>query len=194
MCSTGSRRSSIAWCPTSSATTRCNSACRNSTHCAKNRMTGRALVLDAASGASAPYTYPPANPRPGVASLPSANRGLHAPEGRSTVWCDLLDLPFASQSLDLVVLPHMLEFAQRAAPGAARSRTRADSRRPVDHLRLQFAQPVGRAPIAREGDRAAVRARRPATSSRSRVSRTGSSCSDSILNAAASAAIAAARR
>jgi SAM-dependent methyltransferase len=68
----------------------------------ENRMTGRALVLDAASGASAPYTYPAgaaaANARPGVASLPSANRGVHAPEGRSTVWCDLL------------VLPHTLEF------------------------------------------------------------------------------------
>jgi len=80
----------------------------------ENRMTGRALVLDAASGASAPYTYPAgaaaANARPGVASLPSANRGVHAPEGRSTVWCDLLDLPFEAQSVDLLVLPHTLEF------------------------------------------------------------------------------------
>ena len=48
--------------------------------------------------------------RPGVASLPSANRGLHAPEGRSTVWCDLLDLPFEAQSVDLLVMPHTLEF------------------------------------------------------------------------------------
>ena len=50
------------------------------------------------------------SPRPGVASLPSANRGLHAPEGRSTVWCDLLDLPFEAQSVDLLVMPHTLEF------------------------------------------------------------------------------------
>lgn len=59
----------------------------------ENRMTGRALVLDAESPSSAPYTPP------------------RAPDGRSTVWCDLLDLPFEAQSVDLLVLPHTLEFS-----------------------------------------------------------------------------------
>ncbi len=59
----------------------------------ENRMTGRALVLDAESGVSA---------------LSAAN----APEGRTTVWCDLLDLPFEAQSVDLMVLPHTLEFSR----------------------------------------------------------------------------------
>lgn len=34
----------------------------------------------------------------------------HAPLGRSTVWCDYLDLPFEAQSVDLIVMPHTLEF------------------------------------------------------------------------------------
>ena len=34
----------------------------------------------------------------------------HAPAGRSAVWCDLLDLPFEAQSVDLIVMPHTLEF------------------------------------------------------------------------------------
>ena len=80
----------------------------------ENRMPCRGLVLDAASGASAPYMFPPApntsDPRSGVTSLPSANRGLHAPAGRSAVWCDFLDLPFEAQSVDLLVMPHTLEF------------------------------------------------------------------------------------
>ncbi|HEX7931465.1 MAG TPA: class I SAM-dependent methyltransferase, partial [Paraburkholderia sp.] len=35
---------------------------------------------------------------------------LPAPTGRSAVWCDLLDLPFEAQSVDLIVMPHTLEF------------------------------------------------------------------------------------
>ncbi len=69
----------------------------------ENRMSCRGLVLDAASVASAPYTVP------GTASV-GARPALHAPEGRSAVWCDLLDLPFEAQSVDLIVMPHTLEF------------------------------------------------------------------------------------
>ncbi|WP_027817273.1 class I SAM-dependent methyltransferase [Paraburkholderia bannensis] len=68
----------------------------------ENRMTYRGLVLDAASAASAPYTMPPAEPPRAPA--------LHTPDGRSTVWCDSLDLPFEAQSVDLIVMPHTLEF------------------------------------------------------------------------------------
>ncbi len=63
----------------------------------------RGLVLDAASGASAPYSFPDGQ----AGGLPDAR---HAPPGRSTVWCDLLDLPFEAQSVDLIVMPHTLEF------------------------------------------------------------------------------------
>ncbi|RKP50673.1 class I SAM-dependent methyltransferase [Trinickia fusca] len=73
----------------------------------ENRMPCRGLVLDAASGASAPYTYPPvqAQPQP----TPSDR---YAPDGRATVWCDFLDLPFEAQSVDLIVMPHTLEFTR----------------------------------------------------------------------------------
>ncbi|RAS38268.1 class I SAM-dependent methyltransferase [Paraburkholderia bryophila] len=89
----------------------------------ENRMPCRGLVLDAASGASAPYSYPrglrhggnghaanigataqPQSPQHGLVA------GLPAPAGRSAVWCDLLDLPFEAQSVDLIVMPHTLEF------------------------------------------------------------------------------------
>jgi SAM-dependent methyltransferase len=72
----------------------------------ENRMPGRGLVLDPAIAASAPCVPPPAR-EPGDLSLPP---GTYAPEGRSTVWCDLLDLPFEAQSVDLIVMPHTLEF------------------------------------------------------------------------------------
>jgi SAM-dependent methyltransferase len=68
----------------------------------ENRMPCRGLVLDAASAASRPFALPPA-------AVP-AQPGRHAPDGRSTVWCDLLDLPFEAQSVDLIVMPHTLEF------------------------------------------------------------------------------------
>ena len=67
----------------------------------ENRMPYRGLVLDLASGASAPYQYPWAR---------EAHAPEHAPDGRSTTLCDLLDLPFESQSVDLIVMPHTLEF------------------------------------------------------------------------------------
>jgi SAM-dependent methyltransferase len=76
----------------------------------ENRMPCRGLVLDAASAASAPYAVPHA----ASPALSPAGAGAavahHAPEGRSTVWCDLLDLPFEAQSVDLIVMPHTLEF------------------------------------------------------------------------------------
>ena len=72
----------------------------------ENRMPCRGLVLDAASGSSTPYTFP-RGPMPGPAH---SLGGRHAPAGRSTVWCDLLDLPFEAQSVDLIVMPHTLEF------------------------------------------------------------------------------------
>ncbi|HTH60456.1 MAG TPA: class I SAM-dependent methyltransferase [Paraburkholderia sp.] len=72
----------------------------------ENRMPGRGLVLDPAIAASEPYTPPPGHAPGDRPPLP----GRHAPEGRSTVWCDLLDLPFEAQSVDLIVMPHTLEF------------------------------------------------------------------------------------
>jgi SAM-dependent methyltransferase len=72
----------------------------------ENRMPGRGLVLDPAIAASAPYLPPPAR----GAGEPPLLPGRHAPDGRSTVWCDLLDLPFDAQSVDLIVMPHTLEF------------------------------------------------------------------------------------
>jgi SAM-dependent methyltransferase len=84
----------------------------------ENRMPCRGLVLDAASGASAPYTFPRGLGRAGN-GLANGSRngaaqglpaGLSAPTGRSAVWCDLLDLPFEAQSVDLIVMPHTLEF------------------------------------------------------------------------------------
>ncbi|CAB3797128.1 class I SAM-dependent methyltransferase [Paraburkholderia fynbosensis] len=82
----------------------------------ENRMPCRGLVLDAASGASAPYAFPRglthAGTRPGsnLGAASAGSAGLPAPAGRSAVWCDLLDLPFEAQSVDLIVMPHTLEF------------------------------------------------------------------------------------
>lgn len=90
----------------------------------ENRMPCRGLVLDAASGASAPYSYPRGlrhggngnghSASNGAAQRPQSAQnglaGLPAPAGRSAVWCDLLDLPFEAQSVDLIVMPHTLEF------------------------------------------------------------------------------------
>jgi hypothetical protein len=84
----------------------------------ENRMPCRGLVLDAASGASAPYTFPRGLGRAGNGSGKNMGNsaaqgrpaGLPAPAGRSAVWCDLLDLPFEAQSVDLIVMPHTLEF------------------------------------------------------------------------------------
>ncbi|PRX30255.1 methyltransferase family protein [Paraburkholderia sp. BL18I3N2] len=84
----------------------------------ENRMPCRGLVLDAASGASAPYAYPRGAGRAANGNRNGLNNstaqgglvGLPAPAGRSAVWCDLLDLPFEAQSVDLIVMPHTLEF------------------------------------------------------------------------------------
>jgi SAM-dependent methyltransferase len=108
----------------------------------ENRMPSRALVLDAASGASSPYRLPkgagdgnaPHAVEPHAvgphavgphavgphavgphavgphAVEPCAVDPCAAPVARATVWCDFLDLPFESQSIDLLVLPHALEF------------------------------------------------------------------------------------
>ncbi|CAN7273308.1 class I SAM-dependent methyltransferase [Trinickia sp. LjRoot230] len=79
----------------------------------ENRMSCRALVLDAASGASSPYRYPSASPAPSLPpDVPRGPNDRHAPDGRTTVWCDLLDLPFEAQSVDLIVMPHTLEFTR----------------------------------------------------------------------------------
>ncbi|HEY3536556.1 MAG: class I SAM-dependent methyltransferase [Trinickia sp.] len=88
----------------------------------ENRMPCRALVLDAASGASSPYRFPPAAPDPLAPPIspipplppdvPLAASDRFAPDGRTTVWCDLLDLPFEAQSVDLIVMPHTLEFTR----------------------------------------------------------------------------------
>ncbi len=72
----------------------------------ENRMPCRGLVLDAASATSAPYTVPGAHAPSNLQHPPAP----HAPAGRSTVWCDHLDLPFEAQSVDLIVMPHTLEF------------------------------------------------------------------------------------
>jgi SAM-dependent methyltransferase len=85
----------------------------------ENRMPCRGLVLDAASGASAPYAFPRGlghglsnGARNGLSNggAQGGLAGLPAPVGRSAVWCDLLDLPFEAQSVDLIVMPHTLEF------------------------------------------------------------------------------------
>ncbi len=69
----------------------------------ENRMPCRGLVLDAASAASEPFKTP-------TDEGSAAAARHHAPDGRSTVWCDFLDLPFEAQSVDLIVMPHTLEF------------------------------------------------------------------------------------
>ncbi|WP_114810401.1 class I SAM-dependent methyltransferase [Paraburkholderia kururiensis] len=77
----------------------------------ENRMPCRGLLLDAQSVASAPYTLPrDAGIAGPVAPVWPAPAPRHAPEGRSVVWCDLLDLPLETQSVDLIVMPHTLEF------------------------------------------------------------------------------------
>jgi SAM-dependent methyltransferase len=113
----------------------------------ENRMPCHGLMLDAESGASAPYTLPPraglgapaaslpaawqpAAPQPPApitapadtarhangatpwqaSPQPSLLTARHAPLSRSTLWGDFLDLPFEAQSVDLLVLPHTLEF------------------------------------------------------------------------------------
>ena len=90
----------------------------------ENRMPYRGIVLDTASGTSAPFAVPhsaahialhPAAARPHAPRTALPGRGgqsapASGPQGRSTIWCDMLELPFEAQSVDLLVLPHTLEF------------------------------------------------------------------------------------
>lgn len=75
----------------------------------ENRMPGRILTLDAASAVSLPYIPPPT--RPGADRLAHGGTG-HAPPGRATMWGDFAELPFENQSVDLLVMPHTLEFTR----------------------------------------------------------------------------------
>ncbi|MCP1119787.1 class I SAM-dependent methyltransferase [Robbsia andropogonis] len=106
----------------------------------ENRMPSRVLTLDPQSPLSSPYLLPPTRPgadrlmhagqpplhgqhghhvggreprrRSGNAILDAQTDVplLHAPPNRTTVWADFGELPYESQSLDLLVMPHTLEF------------------------------------------------------------------------------------
>jgi len=94
----------------------------------ENRMPYRGIVLDTASGTSAPFAVPhsaaqialhPTAGRSHASRTALPGRGGHGapapapgPHGRSTIWCDMLELPFEAQSVDLLVLPHTLEFTR----------------------------------------------------------------------------------
>ena len=94
-------------------------------------------------------------------------------------------LPFAENALDLIVLPHALEFTDRAAPAAARGLPRAAARGADRHRRASTRSACS-APSATSA--ASRRRRGTATSSRSTGSRTGWRCSASRSPAAASTA------
>ena len=105
----------------------------------ENRMPGRILTLDPSSPSSSPFQLPPTRPgadrlvqteskraasfaqsvrhsamhasRPTfVHARDNGASALHAPAGRTTMWGDFLELPFENQSVDLLVMPHTLEF------------------------------------------------------------------------------------
>jgi SAM-dependent methyltransferase len=78
----------------------------------ENRMPYRGIVLDPGSSACAPFSPPPpAGRTAGETVLRHPATGpAHGPGGRSTIWGDFLELPFESRSVDLLVLPHTLEF------------------------------------------------------------------------------------
>ncbi|MCY0388511.1 class I SAM-dependent methyltransferase [Robbsia sp. Bb-Pol-6] len=93
----------------------------------ENRMPGRILMLDPASSVSLPYVLP--QTRPGADRLTHAaaahartppklirhtvvQGAPHAPPGRCTMWGDFAELPFENQSVDLLVMPHTLEFTR----------------------------------------------------------------------------------
>ena len=94
-------------------------------------------------------------------------------------------LPFPENSLDLIVLPHALEFSARAASAAARGLSHDAPGRPDRDRRLQSVLAVRRAAAI---SAAARRRRGTAASSRSTGSRTGSRCSASRSPAAGSTA------
>ncbi|UDG83169.1 class I SAM-dependent methyltransferase [Candidatus Vallotia lariciata] len=71
----------------------------------ENRMPCRGLALDKASAASEPYQLQ------GLSSSNASNVcGYDASLTREILWCNFLDLPFGSRSVDLLILPHTLEF------------------------------------------------------------------------------------
>ncbi|WP_216797388.1 class I SAM-dependent methyltransferase [Candidatus Vallotia tarda] len=85
----------------------------------ENRMPCRGLALDTASAASAPYRLPTLRenrmPCRGLALGQNTHRTINVSNcnmltQRETLWCDFLDLPFKSRSVDLLILPHTLEF------------------------------------------------------------------------------------
>jgi SAM-dependent methyltransferase len=49
--------------------------------------------------------------RGSVTSLPGRNVAHSPAFSRSTIWCEFVELPFEAQSVDLIVLPHTLEFS-----------------------------------------------------------------------------------
>ena len=73
---------------------------------------------------------------------------LLAPDlGPGVTLCAPLDsLPFRSDSIDAILLPHTLELVEDPVRGAARGRARAVRRGLPDDLRLQSLQRLGRAP------------------------------------------------
>lgn len=71
----------------------------------ENRMPYRGLVLDAKSSVSAPYTYDLNTSQPSADSTEQLHK-------KDLIWCDFPELPFDTQSVDLLVLPHTLELTQ----------------------------------------------------------------------------------
>ncbi len=67
----------------------------------ENRMPCHGLVLETQSGVSAALHC-------SGSQANTAHRQVEAAR-RRIVWCDLLELPFESQSIDLIVMPHTLE-------------------------------------------------------------------------------------
>ncbi len=69
----------------------------------ENRMPYRGLALDAASSVSAPYTY-------NFSASQHSQSTADQPLKDRLIWCNFPELPFETQSVDLLVLPHTLEF------------------------------------------------------------------------------------
>jgi SAM-dependent methyltransferase len=67
-------------------------------------------VNDAGVAGGAGCTADTESGRASVTPLPQRG-SAHAPAfARSTIWCEFVELPFEAQSVDLIVLPHTLEF------------------------------------------------------------------------------------
>ena len=62
------------------------------------------------AGSTGTTTTDTESSRASVTPLPQRGNA-HAPAfARSTIWCEFVELPFEAQSVDLIVLPHTLEF------------------------------------------------------------------------------------